>query len=239
MHTPPPTRDSVSSTVPIKQPYGVLLVDDHELVRLGLRTLMLSHASSGGVDLQVFEARTLQEALLTYRSHRSSISLVMLDLHLPDAHGLTGLQSFMSNFNEAHVAVLSAVNNPALMRDALALGASAYLTKADNLEHVVSYISAQGVFGNVKEKESNFADLENTLPQPADVPARQYRSAAGKPLQLGNRQIQVLDWVLAGKNNRQIAQMTSLSEGTIRNYVSMLLLQFGVRSRAQLISLLR
>ena len=236
MQVPVPTGGIIST---LQQPYGVMLVDDHELVRLGLRTLMLSHASSAGVDLQVFEARTLQEALLTYRSHRSKISLVMLDLHLPDAHGLTGLQSFMANFSEAHVAVLSAVNNPALMRDALALGASAYLTKADNLEHVVSYISAQGVFGLAKEKESNFAGLESTASQPDTTNARQYRSAAGKPLQLGNRQVQVLDWVLAGKTNRQIAQMTSLSEGTIRNYVSMLLLQFGVRSRAQLISLLR
>ena len=63
--------------------------------------------------------------------------------------------------------------------------------------------------------------------------------ASGDAVQLTTRQVEVLEWILAGKANRQIAQMTGLSEGTIKNHASTLLLLFGVRSRAQLISLLR
>lgn len=68
---------------------------------------------------------------------------------------------------------------------------------------------------------------------------RTARSASGELLQLTERQAQVLDWILAGQSNRDIAERAHLSEGTVKNHVSALLLLFGVRSRAQLISLLR
>lgn len=57
--------------------------------------------------------------------------------------------------------------------------------------------------------------------------------------QLTARQLQTLQWVLEGKSNREIGEITCLSEGTVKNHVSMLLLSFAVRSRAQLIAKLR
>ncbi len=77
---------------------GVLLVDDHHLVRLGLRTLLQSHAASCGTSIEVFEARTLNDALTLYDRHQLAISLVLLDLHLPDAHGMSGLVTFLKRF---------------------------------------------------------------------------------------------------------------------------------------------
>ena len=58
-------------------------------------------------------------------------------------------------------------------------------------------------------------------------------------LELSARQAQILDWVLAGLSNQQIAEQACLGEGTVKNHVSALLLLFEVRSRAQLISQLR
>jgi len=57
--------------------------------------------------------------------------------------------------------------------------------------------------------------------------------------QLNARQVEILDWVLSGKSNKEIAQLSHLTEGTVKNHVSTLLLLFGMRSRAQLISSLR
>jgi DNA-binding CsgD family transcriptional regulator len=79
--------------------------------------------------------------------------------------------------------------------------------------------------------------LSGSSPEPIGV--RVVRTATGEPLQLSARQAQVLDWILAGESNRQIADLAHLSEGTVKNHVSTLLLLFGVRSRAQLISQLR
>ena len=64
-------------------------------------------------------------------------------------------------------------------------------------------------------------------------------TAAGVTVELSQRQLEVLEGVLAGQSNRQIATATHLTEGTIKNHVSSLLLMFGVRSRAELISQLR
>jgi DNA-binding NarL/FixJ family response regulator len=132
-HNPPP------------QARGLLVVDDHELLRLGLRTLVQSHAAASGQVVQVFEARSLQQALALYGDHAAEIALVLLDLHLPDAHGLSGLMSFVARYPQARVVVLSGVSDPALVREALASGASGYLTKSGDLQEVVSFIGALGL----------------------------------------------------------------------------------------------
>ncbi|MGQ3115138.1 MAG: response regulator transcription factor [Hydrogenophaga sp.] len=210
---------------------GLLVVDDHDLLRLGLLTLVQAHATDSGRQIKVLESRTLQEAMELYGRYRQRIGLVLLDLHLPDAHGLSGLTAFVKAFPEAPVVVLSGVNDPGLMRHALSRGARAYLAKSGDLKEVIGYIRSLGLFG----------------PAPAPGPAaptepvlRSVRNNAnGESLQLTDRQVQVLEWVLAGQSNRDIAERAHLSEGTVKNHVSALLLLFGVRSRAQLISLLR
>lgn len=225
------------------KPTGMLVVDDHDLVRLGLRTLVQSHAASSGHTVQVFEARTLQEALVLYRDQQAAIGLVLLDLHLPDAHGLSGLVSFIERFPAARVVVLSGVSDPALVREAMARGASAYLAKSGDLQNVVRYIRSQGLLGQSRAPSSDGTACEGLDKDDTDSAGlrvvRVVRTAAGERLQLTARQSQVFDWILAGQSNRQIAEMAHLSEGTVKNHVSTLLLLFGVRSRAQLISQLR
>lgn len=225
------------------KPTGMLVVDDHDLVRLGLRTLVQSHAASSGHTVQVFEARTLQEALVLYRDQQAAIGLVLLDLHLPDAHGLSGLVSFIERFPAARVVVLSGASDPALVREAMARGASAYLAKSGDLQNVVRYIRSQGLLGQSGAPSSDGTACEALDKDDTDSAGlrvvRVVRTAAGERLQLTARQSQVFDWILAGQSNRQIAEMAHLSEGTVKNHVSTLLLLFGVRSRAQLISQLR
>jgi DNA-binding NarL/FixJ family response regulator len=221
-------------------PSGILVVDDHDLVRLGLRSLVQSHAASRGQEMPVFEARTVRDALAIYGNHQAAIGLVLLDLHLPDAHGLSGLGSFMARFPLAHVVILSGDGDPALVRDAKANGACAYLAKSGDLEQVVSYIRSMELLRPDNEDSANATD-----PPPAGgdnaaaVNTRTVRTLGGESIQLTARQFEVLDWLLSGLSNREIADTAHLSEGTVKNHVSTLLLLFGVRSRAQLISQLR
>lgn len=218
---------------PLTTATGLLLVDDHDLVRLGLLTLVQSHAADTGQHVPVYEARTLAEALDLYREQRHRIGLVLLDLHLPDAHGLSGLDDFLRAWPKAPLVVLSGVNDPGLMRHAVARGALAYLPKSGDLQHVIGFIRSRGTFGAQDRLEAD------TPLQPEQTKLSTWHGVNGQRLSLTERQTQVLEWVLAGASNREIAERAHLSEGTVKNHVSALLLLFGVRSRAQLISALR
>jgi len=217
----------------------MLVVDDHDLVRLGLRTLVQSQATCRGLDVKVFEARTLQQAMARYREHEPDIDLVLLDLHLPDAHGLSGLIGFMAQFPRAHVVVLSGVSDPVLMREAVAHGASAYLPKSGDLQEVVHYIQTQGLLATQGTSGEPLPAAPPDTLETRGGGMRIVRSNSGEAFQLTARQATILDSILSGHSNRQIADIAHLSEGTVKNHVSTLLVLFGVRSRAQLISQLR
>jgi DNA-binding NarL/FixJ family response regulator len=144
---------------------------------------------------------------------------------------MSGLVSFMGRFPAAPVVVLSGVSDPALVIEARRSGAKAYLAKSGDLEDVVRYIRSLGLF-----------DQSRSMPVSGDIGQAEWRvvrTLAGDSLRLTNRQAQVLDAILIGQSNREIAELAHLSEGTVKNHVSTLLLLFGVRSRSQLISQLR
>ena len=197
---------------------GILVVDDHELVRLGFRALLQTSAASADSATQVFEAQNLAEALALYAQHVSAIGVVLLDLALPDTQGLSGLVVFRKRFPGARIVVLSGATGVGLGQAALALGASAFLSKSADLAEVLRFIRERGLFTPAKAADPG---------------------CERAPRQLSPRQAEVLELILAGRSNREIAQVTRLSEGTVKNHVSSLLLTFGMRSRAHLISSLR
>lgn len=216
-----PLRSEAGIAIPAR---GILVVDDHELVRLGLRALLLAETGS----VPVYEARSLADALHLYELHLASHFLVLLDLDLPDSQGLDTLVRFKRAFPASRVVVLSGKDSHALMQGAMALGAQAFLPKTGHLGEVLRYVRDN--------------DLVGLPARPlADAPAPVHEKAAVAELQpqLNARQVEILDWLLAGKSNKEIAQLSRLTEGTVKNHVSTLLLLFGMRSRAQLISSLR
>ena len=202
---------------------GILVVDDHELVRLGLRALLLAETGS----VSVHEARCLADALHLYELHLTSHLLVLLDLDLPDSQGLDTLVRFRRAFPASRVVVLSGKDSHALMQGVMALGAQAFLPKTGHLGEVLRYVRDN--------------DLVALPTRPSTVPVTVHTKTAtteSQP-QLNARQVEILDCLLAGKSNKEIAQLSHLTEGTVKNHVSTLLLLFGVRSRAQLISSLK
>ncbi len=209
---------------------GLLVVDDHDLVRLGLRTLVQTHACDGAQSLAIFEARTLQEALALFEEHQARIDLVLLDLRLPDTHGLSGLATFVARFPSARIVVLSGETDPSLASKAVAGGAIAYLSKSTDLTNLMDYIGSKSPVGDTRP-----SDLDA---QPVPL-VRAVKTLDGSFIELSARQSEAFDFLLAGHSNKEIADKMHLSEGTVKNHISTLLLLFGVRSRAQLISQLR
>jgi len=222
----------IAEPVPARPPTAILVVDDHDLLRLGVRALVQAQAASSGASIEVFEAGKVADALALYEEHRDSIGLVLLDLALPDTHGLSGLAEFRLRYPAAPIVVLSGTGNTSLAQGAVALGASAFLPKSADLKEVVGFIRACGLLD---------AGAGPIAPPPAMKTLGGYAETAQASAwqELTPRQMQVLQWVLEGKANKEIAQIANLSEGTVKNHVSTILLLFGVRSRAQLISSLR
>lgn len=208
----------------------VLLVDDHELVRVGVKA---TYGELLGLTIEWLEATTLAEALALYRDH-GGIDAVLLDLNLADCKGLQGLRIFMQAHPTARVAVFSGTQDEFVIRQARALGAVAYLGKgrmtSEMREALLALLAPPGSAGTPPGAMPTTQVLFPRLPRTA-----MYDRVA----ELGPRHLEILELVLSGCTNQEISQSTQLSLGTVKNYVSSLLLALDVRSRSHLISLFR
>ncbi|MGC3985755.1 MAG: response regulator transcription factor [Pseudorhodoferax sp.] len=199
----------------------LLVIDDHALVRMGVRTLVMQQfADSYAVE----EAGTLEQGLA--RLAQGRIALVLLDLQLPDAKGFAGLRILRRDHPDVPVVVLSGAQDLRIREEALRLGAGAYIGKSADAGAMDAWV----------EVLRQHADGPPPLPAPGAPPgAAALHTAHG--LGLSPRQVQVLELLLAGMDNQAIATETGLTLGTVKNCVSSIFLGFNVRSRAELLGM--
>lgn len=204
---------------------GLLIVDDHSLVRIGVRALVAAHFDD---QFAVVEASTLDAGLMRLRQTDDPVALLLLDLQLPDAKGFAGLQIVLRDHPQVPVVVLSGAQDPHVREEALRLGAIAYLSKATD---------ASGLDALLDILRNHVPGAEPSAPTAqACAPVEQALQVA-QGLGLSRRQVQVLELVLRGLDNQAIGDETGLSLGTVKNYVSSIFLSFNVRSRAELMGL--
>jgi DNA-binding NarL/FixJ family response regulator len=213
----------------------ILTVDDHELVRLGLRSLIRQHF---GDRFTVADAHSLEQALLFLKDNAADVFLLLLDLHMSDTRGLAGLQLLHQRYSQLPVIVVSGTNDPRVREEALGHGAIAYFCKTGD---------AGGLAGLLDTVE-NLAD-RSMLRGSSDALRDDKNTAVGKnspdrnslvyrtDMKLSRRQIQILELILSGRDNQAIAHETGLTLGSVKNCVSSIFLNFNVRSRAELIGL--
>jgi len=202
----------------------ILIVDDHALLRVGIVT---SLSSIEGTPLELIEASTLHDAIESYRAHPDT-TLVLLDLNMPDCKGLQGLKQFLETFPQARVAVISGTQDEFVIGQVRALGAVGYVTKGQApramCDTVLGLLSASpGANGHAGARFPKFPSS----------------SSYDRVAELGPRHLEILELVLSGCSNQEISTATGLSLGTIKNYVSTILLALDVKSRSHLISLFR
>ena len=207
----------------------VLLVDDHELVRYGVRAL---HEEVQGVPIEWLEAGSLQDAIDLY-AHEADIDAVLLDLNLPDSKGLQGLRKFLQAHPGARVAIFSATQDEFVVRQARALGATGYVGKNAVVEQ---FREALGVLlGSSGGRDARCPVGASSALFPKFPSSAMFDRVA----ELGPRHLEILELVLSGCANQEICNATRLSLGTVKNYVSSLLLALDVTSRSHLVSLFR
>lgn len=197
----------------------ILVVDDHALVREGLRQVLK------GLDAQVevLDAGHCARAFELAALH-PDLDLVLLDYHLPDMNGLAALNLFRREHPELPIVMLSGSVNVPVMRQVLARGAAGFVTKAalsDELLTAVRLVLAGEVY------------LPPELrPTPGVAPQPDAGAGLVAP-QLTPRQQDVLYLLLDGRSNKDISQLLQLSDETTKNHVSGILRVFGVQTRVQ------
>ncbi len=200
----------------------VLLVDDHDLVRYGTSMLL---ESLDAVQCTITPCRSLEEARTACRE-QGPFDLVLLDLNLPDAKGLQGLRTLLNDCPNIPFAMLTGTQDEFVIRQAQAMGAVGYLLKSwtpDRLKEALRSLLQPS--GTAK------ATISERFPRLAGT------SHYDRVAELGSRHLQILELILEGCSNQEISASTELSLGTVKNYVSAILLALDVQSRSHLISL--
>jgi two-component system, NarL family, response regulator DevR len=198
----------------------ILLVDDHEVVRLGLRALIESHP----LFEVVAEAGNAKEAVEKVERYRPDV--VLMDIRLPGASGIEACEQITSKFPESKVIMLTSYAEDEMLFSAIRSGASGYVLKqisADELIRAIEAVSRGEALLDPAVTQRVFQEVRKAV--------REEEASAFVNLSQQERHVLVL--VSEGRTNREIAKTLFLGEGTVRNYVSSILSKLGVSNRAE------
>jgi DNA-binding NarL/FixJ family response regulator len=198
----------------------ILLVDDHEVVRLGLKALIERQP-----DMEVVaEADTAASAVARALAFKPEV--VLMDIRLGSGSGIDACREIMAQLPETKVVMLTSYADDDVLFEAIQAGAAGYVLKQAGGQDVVRALQAvaQGqALLDPALTERVFAQVRRA--------ARDQQAAAFT--MLSEQEQKVLALVAAGQTNREIALTMHLSDGTVRNYVSNILGKLGVSNRAE------
>jgi DNA-binding NarL/FixJ family response regulator len=207
----------------------MLLVDDQEFVRQGLKTLLETQP-----DLQVMgEAENGRSTIDLLRSFANQTSaafpdIVLMDIRMPVMDGVETTKHLCQQFPGIKILVLTTFNDTQYVAEALRFGAKGYLMKDTPTEELAKAIRS------IHQGYTQFGPgiMEKLIAHHA-VAATQPPEQPSELLALSARERSVLRLIATGANNREIAQALFLTEGTVRNYISNILGQLNLRDRTQ------
>lgn len=198
----------------------IVIVDDHEVVRLGLRALLDRHPDFTVVD----EAATAKEAKEKALLHHPDV--VVMDVRLPGGSGIDACREITALLPETRVIILTSFAEDDMLFEAIAAGAAGYVLKQIGGDELVRAIEAVG---------RGEALLDPSLTQRVFARVREAarKDEAAAFTELTDQELRVLAQVAEGRTNREIAQALFLGEGTVRNYVSSILSKLHLTNRAE------
>ena len=198
----------------------ILLVDDHEVVRIGLKSL-LEHNDQFEV---VAEAATANEAVEMVEKHHPDV--VLMDIRLPGPSGIDATEEITRRWPDVRVVILTSYAEDDMLFSAIRAGASGYVLKQ---------IGAEGLIAAIEAACRGEALLDPAVTQRVFQEVRRAvrEEEAAAFSSLSQQEKHVLALVSEGKTNREIAEALFLGEGTVRNYVSSILSKLEVSNRAE------
>jgi len=199
----------------------VLLVDDHDLFRTGLRNLL----EDEGVDV-VAEAGAGEDALRVVRELQPDV--VVMDLNMPGMNGVEATKRIVAHAPLTRVVVLTISDQDADVMDAIYAGACGYLLKDASIEEVMRGIRSAAVGEALISPTIAGKVLERVRASGASPDAAETIRA-----ELSEREIEVLKLIANGKDNSQIAADLHISPKTVKNHISNILMKLQIENRIQ------
>lgn len=200
-------------------PLRVLLVDDHEVVRMGLRMLL-----EGSADVQVVgEAGTANEAVSACEQFQPDV--VIMDIRLPGNSGIDACRAITSRWQQTQVIMLTSYADDILIADAIRAGAVGYVLKQVGTSELIRALDAirQGA-----------AALDPAVTRRVLAMMRQHGEQSIDPFrELTAREVEVLRLLAQGKSNADIAEALVLSDKTVRNHVSAIFGKLHLENRVE------
>jgi two-component system response regulator DevR len=196
----------------------ILLCDDHEVVREGLRVLIARQEAMSVVG----EAGTVAEAIEA--AARSKPDVVIMDVRLPDGSGIEACRAIRETRPETKVIMLTSYADDDALFASIIAGASGYLLKQTRGQAVVDAITAVAAGGSLLDPDVTGKVLERV---------RQSRDEDPALASLTEQERKVLAGLAEGHTNREIGEKLFLAEKTVKNYVSRILDKLGLSRRAE------
>lgn len=197
------------------QPIGVLIADDHEVVRRGLALLI-----EGERDLRLLGAAASGAELLALAASARP-DVVLLDIQMPDGDGIAAAAQLRAAYPQLVILMLTSYSDDARIYAALRAGASGYLLKEMSGDALLQAIRA-AARGDPQLHPKVARRLMGRVMPPDDPLA-----------QLSPREYDILRWIARGLSNKEIAAATDLTEQTVKSYVREILSKLGVADRTQ------
>jgi NarL family two-component system response regulator LiaR len=200
------------------QKIRVMLVDDHNVVRSGLATFLKAYD-----DLElVGEAGNGVEAVNL--CHRNPPDVILMDLMMPEMDGIAATRAILDDYPDVRIIAMTSFEEEELVQGVLAAGAISYLLKNVTSDELAAAIRAASVG-------------KSTLsPEAARVLVQATRPTEQPWLELTEREKEVLNLVVQGQSNQQIAEALVISVATVKAHVSSILSKLQVSSRAEAIA---
>lgn len=206
----------------------IILADDHELIRKGLREVI----SALNSDWEVTEVTSLPEVFLQL-SLEPEIEIVLLDLYFPGASGLDGLEQIKQRFPGIAVVIISSEESPEVVTSAIRSGASGYIPKSTSngvIGKALELIISGGVYVPPQV-------LSNTLSMSPASLSKDSSPSHVVPLLtegLSEAQQKIAELIGQGLSNKDISEQTGFALQTVKNQVSRILRLTGLENRAAL-----
>lgn len=200
------------------QPKKIIIADDHPLFRQAL----LSMLQTKFLQTQWLEAQTI-EALEQQLKNNNNSDLVLLDLHIPGAHGFNTLIHIRSHYPHIPVVVISAFEDNETMNKAMEYGAAGFIPKSTPVDNIFEAIN-QILLGNIWLPEK-FSRLDKKQKNSSEI-TQQIAS-------LTQQQHRILMMFAQGLLNKQIAYELHVSEATIKAHATAIFKKLNVRNRTQ------
>lgn len=203
----------------------IILADDHALVREGLKPFLEELAD----DVTVIEAESFDRAFVASQK-TDDLSLVILDLNMPGMNGLAGVRQMMEANADVPVVILSGTCDQTLILKAFSLGVAGFVPKSAGSEVLLGALNL--VMAGERFIPSQILLNEEAAPTTADDTTLQV-SDSEQVKKLSKRERMVLELLVGGMTNKEIARNIELQEATVKIHVKNIYRKMGVANRAQ------